>query len=68
MSITIFSKQFKFDLYCKDSGRLIVSRECYLNEIRQLMEDNGLEFVEMDKSGSDSWKMIVESDARWSLE
>ena len=68
MSITIFSQPFKFDLFCKHSGKLILTYKCYLNEIRKILEEHGLEFIEMNKTGSDSWKVIVDPDDRWKLE
>ncbi len=46
----------------------MMTHKCYLNEIKKILEDHGLEFVEMDKTGSESWTIIVNPDSRWKLE
>ena len=68
MSITVFSQPFKFDIYDKNTGKLMMTRKCFLREIRQILEDHGLHFVEMEKTGSESWKITVDPDNRWKLD
>ena len=68
MSIRIFSQAFKFNVYDKNTGKLMMTHKCYLNEIKKILDNHGLEFVEMDKTGSESWTIIVNPDSRWKLE
>ena len=57
-----------FDVYDKNTEKLIMTKKCFLKEIRKILEEHGLEFVEMDKTGSDSWKITVDPDSRWKLD
>ena len=68
MSIKIFSKAFRFDVYNINNMQLMLTRQCYLNEIKKILDDYGLEFIEMDKVGSDSWKITVNPDSRWNVQ
>jgi len=61
----MFKRKFMYNVYDVDSNRHVLSRELYLNELKAIFDEQQIEFSEMTKINSDTWKVYVKLPQHW---